>query len=361
MDDIWVEALQGWNGSSPSRLEAADSFSADDLVQSSAVKDISPLFHFSMDADGRLLEGYSADNGEAASVGANVAFTDEIVDADAGDQVAITESAFKGQCSKNQLDAVLQALALFGTVREDEWRLIGDPRDHAPDNRPSDAVHDAPSCHGNQGEGASGSLTFKDDRIPENEYDYVQELFDFARDNRFMLATHDCNLILASILSNSELSEGKILARSLQLFNEMNKVRSTGLDWGGPDSTTYRLLFLALARRLTAIGEAAQICKGMVTSNIELNPETVRDAMSVCRSYSDLETASTLMEKLLTPENEMYPGLWSCAVYTEILMDKNMMKEAISFYETVKEVRIHSASTCFVWLSLISLLPTSNS
>jgi len=49
------------------------------------------------------------------------------------------------------------------------------------------------------------------------------------------------------------------------------------------------------------------------------------------------------MEKMLAPESEIFPTLPHCLIHLDILMDKNMMKEALLFYECIKEVCIHAA------------------
>ena len=302
------------------------------LAKPSTAMDVSPLFHFSMEEDGRFSEGSLPEIDETNS--------NETVGT-MSEETPMTSAATLDTLHWNNLtDGVLQALVLFHTVKIDEWRLIGDTYGHKGDpDGITDSSQEAPSDNGSKQDGRSE----EDDRMYKNEMDFAKELLDFAKNNRFMLSSKECNLILAHILCESQLSQGKILARSLVLFNEMNKMRNTGLDSRGPDSTTYRLLFLGLTRRLSATGEAAQICKGIVASSVDLDPDTILEAMNICHRYSDLETASALMEKMLAPESEVFPTLPPCLIHLDILMDKNMMKEALLFYECIKEVRIHTA------------------
>jgi hypothetical protein len=326
IDQMWSEALHHSNDS----LEQGSLARGEALPKPSAKMDVSPLFHFSMEADGRFIGGYLPDNDKEASNPTIGAISEEIPMPSA--------AVLDEQYWNNLTDGVLQALVLFQTIKRDEWRLVSDIYRYIGDKDGIiDSLQHVRSDTGNKQDGRGE----EDDCMHENESGYAEKLLDFAGGNRFMLATNECNLILAHILCESTLSQGKILAQSLLLFNEMNKMRNTGLDSRGPDSTTYRLLFLGLTRRLSAIGEAAQICKGIVASNVELDSETILEAMNICHRYSDFETASAIMEKMLAPESEVFPNLPPCLIYIEILMDKNMMKEAFSFYERIKEVSIH--------------------
>jgi len=235
------------------------------LAKPSTEIDVSPLFHFSMEVDGRFPEGSLPDIDEANS--------NETVETMSEEKSMTSAATLDNQDWDNLTDGVLQALVLFQTVKINEWRLVGDAYGHKGDpDGITDSSQDSPSDNRSKQDGRSEV----DDRMYVNEMDYAKELFDFAKNNRFMLASTECNLILAHILCDSQLSQGKILARSLLLFNEMNKMRNTGLDSRGPDSTTYRLLFLGLTRRLSATGEAAQICKGIVASSVDLDPDTMR-------------------------------------------------------------------------------------
>lgn len=350
VDEIWVEALR--DVSSSSNAPSHTSPSTEGLIAEPVMEEhVSPLFRFEMDTDGRILEGQTPVILQVPNDDDTLdAFTEEMEGPKQHDhQVATAAETLDKEYSMNLTDGVLQALALFVTARKEDWNLIADRNDTADDNGgSSNSEQDAHIDNGNAVEGHNVTLAFEDDLVFENEKNYSQDLFDLARDNKFMLTSEECNLILARMLSDSKVSEGEILARALQLFNEMNKLRSAGLDWSGPNSTTYRLLFLALPRRLVAIGEAAQICKGMVAANIALNPDTVLEAMRVCRTHADLETATAIIEKMLAPGNDIVATFPPCAVYLDILMDKNMMKEALLFYESVKEVSSHAILISFI-------------
>lgn len=343
VDDRWIEALRGLNGSLPGRFpttqETLENISVVDqggIPKESTENNVSPLFHFMMDTDGRIAIGSLPNIEEGTMEVDAVPISEEMSDVVENDRRIRPESLISEDELRDSLtDGVLQILTLFRTVRRDEWRLIaGQHRDDVEDVE--DTVATLLSDFDENAEKEETSLD--NDTLDENDVDYAQELFNFSRDNRCMLSSQECNLILAHILSDRKLSERQILARSLQLFNEMNKLRHTGLDSSGPDSTTYQLMFLALPGRLGAIGEAAKLCKSMINSNLTFSQETLLEAMKICKTYTDLDTASQVIARILNHKDERLHTSRPCSMYVDILMDKNMMKEALSFYEDTKEV-----------------------
>ena len=225
-------------------------------------------------------------------------------------------------------DTIQQVLALFVSSRQEDWTLIKGGRANNEDVNSQETAqleHDEQlPLHSNQG------------------FVAAQELLDYARNNRLMLTSDENNLLLACFLASNVFSEDDILAKSLQLFNEMCRLSLIGLDECGPNSTTYRLLFLALPRRLNAIGEAATICRSLAQASVELNSETLLDAMRVCPSYSDLDTARKLLATAMNQSSTVPLSVGSCIAFIRILKDNNNVKEAIDFYGRIHEVRAES-------------------
>ncbi len=224
--------------------------------------------------------------------------------------------------SKTITNGILCCLALFATARKNEWALFrSDPKN----------LGDMKSTH--QEERANFDLG-------ELESDFASELLQDSQIKRLLLSSDECNLLLARLLSSPSMKEENILEKGLQFFNEMQRLAATGIEDGGPDANTYRLLFSALPRRLAATGEAAQICKTMASSYVEWNPETLLEAMRVCQGYGDLDTASKLIARALTHHIESPVRVGSCTIFLEMLQAKSMMKEALSFYDEIQKVRI---------------------
>lgn len=216
------------------------------------------------------------------------------------------------------IEGVADALALFATLGKTEWDLITS----------TSSNHEQPFQNGEDEEVA----------WERNRTDFGHELLQHMRQNENVPSSDESNVLLAHRLTSLSRSDEEILERSVQLFDAMVDIKRYGMDDCEPDSVTYRLLLLAFSQRLAATGEASRVCHTAAVSCTTLSPDTLHDAMRVCQSSGDMETASNLMSKALHSDDMTQPTMGACRIYIDMLKSRNMMQEAIAFYGRIRKV-----------------------
>ena len=234
-------------------------------------------------------------------------------------------------------ESILRTIALFYAITKKEWAMIDRNKDWefeigAVDSENAlqlDEVHDFQGD--NQGE----------DEADQHEIDQVHELMRDIRSKKYHLTTTESNLLLAKILTSMDTPVDIMLSQSLQLYGEMKLLRETGREESGPDATTYRMLILALSRRMMALGEAVSLSQEMMESSVELTPEAFLDGMHACISKSDMDAA---WKMIFFARNDhqgkpFRPSIAAYALMLEMMKQRNLQEDAIDLFKRVEEVR----------------------
>eukprot|EP00934_Nitzschia_sp_Nitz4_P006732 Nitzschia sp. Nitz4//scaffold3_size479765//205103//207949//NITZ4_000087-RA/size479765-augustus-gene-1.564-mRNA-1//1//CDS//3329550719//6722//frame0 len=182
-----------------------------------------------------------------------------------------------------------------------------------------------------------------DPTVDDLETQDTWELLRHSQENRYTLSTKECNLLLADMLTSPYRSPDDILGQTLHLFGEMRNFEQFDVD-GGPDATTYRLLFLGLSKRLMAVREAANLCSSLTKSTISITPETLFDAMNVCYRCDDLEMAQHLIRHAVDPNTQSRPTLRSFSIWIEMLKTRNLWSDAVLGFDQIREAKLLPAS-----------------
>jgi hypothetical protein len=156
---------------------------------------------------------------------------------------------------------------------------------------------------------------------------------------KYVLTTSLVNLLLAHLVTSTEIENQEIGDRCLQVFEEMKMSAESGQYECGPDSTTYRILILAFSRRFHGIGEAVKISQEMIEdSSIDINPELLNEALRACRAKTELSVARSLINSALSNQRVTI-NAGSCMIYTDMLKTRKLDKEAIGLFSRIKKVR----------------------
>lgn len=351
LDEMWAQAFQDSRldtifGEDSSTLNSPESsYDSEEVISS-------PLFQVSIDREANLSQEKLAKADSMAAETETIAEVSHDLTIVSRDERI--EENLADLDSKFFQESIMQALALFSVAQENDWRIFRNcentPNIVEDENGTNEMIDLSFTEFENGNDAAKGFSTVGNWETNKHSISSCQKLLNFSRENRLMLTTDECNLLLALILTDNTLSEGALLEMSLKLFEDMSHLSNRGLDENSPNSITFRLLFFALPRRFAAIGEAARICKEMMSSQIDIESEIVFEAMRVCQSYGDFETASAVMESVLLPETKILPSRRSSAIYLDMLKDKNMMEKALEFCDRIKKV-IHQGY-CFLLLSM---------
>jgi hypothetical protein len=313
VDDLWEEALNSVNIPFRSRIESGQ------------VDTVSPIFGFQIDDEtGHIIESDSIFNevGEVLDSG-------ELPLHERGDEIdseiTLDMEAADGhdQTNKLHIDAIHKALALLSATRADEWASF--------DSRFRNIDHEVSE---------EGMLdTSKDTNLRESRD--IQELLGDIKSERYVLNTLETNLLLARLVTSVDTPTDAIFGEALQIYQDMKLLALRGRKESAPDATTYRILILALSRRLMGLGEAVGLCQDMLELPMEWTPEAFLDAMQACAACNDLAAASRMMKSVLNGDLGTFrPPVGSYILMLEMMKHQNLKEKAFNLFRRVETVRL---------------------
>jgi hypothetical protein len=167
----------------------------------------------------------------------------------------------------------------------------------------------------------------------------TQHFLRHVMEHKYVLTTSLVNLLLAHLVTSTEIENQETGDGCLQIFKEMKMLVESGQHECRPDSTTYRILILAFSRRFQGMGEAVKLSQDMVEySSININPELLNEALRACRAKAELTVARSLMNSALS-NDQIRINAGSCIIYTEMLKTRKLHEEAIYLFSRIKKVR----------------------
>lgn len=174
-------------------------------------------------------------------------------------------------------------------------------------------------------------------QIPTNR-NQIRHFLRHVTERKYVLTTPIVNLLLAHLVTSTEIENQELGEACLQIFEEMKMLADSGRYECRPDSTTYRILILAFSRRFQGMGEAVKLSKQLIDySSIDINPELFNEALRVCRTKTELDAARLLMNSALS-NPRISINAASCIIYTEMLKTRKLDEEAINLFNRIKKV-----------------------
>jgi hypothetical protein len=245
-------------------------------------------------------------------------------------------------------DAITRSISLLRVMKPDEWRRFeleiyneeeeaGAVIDHDEFARIDDSVV------------KENELRLNVDDVEENDGGFNARLDKFMVDdflheaarNRYPLSTLEANLLLSHLVTLVNVDSDTIIRACMQLYDEMKLLSESGRHHCQPDSTTYRILVLALNGRLAAPSEAIKLSHEMIENSFaELSPEVFLEVMKACHAKMDLTTARKLVG-LALENHEIRPPVSSFILFAEMMKIHDLRDEALSFFDQLQKVRIH--------------------
>jgi hypothetical protein len=168
----------------------------------------------------------------------------------------------------------------------------------------------------------------------------VREFLQNVTQRKYNLTSSIINLLLAHLVTSTEIDNRMIGDGCLQIFKEMKILAESGHRCR-PDSTTYRILILAFTRRLQGPGEAIMLSQEMMESSSsvdDITPELLMETIRACHAKTELTIATTLMETALR-NNPNRINVESCILFTEMMKSENLSQEALDYYSRIQQVR----------------------
>ena len=187
-----------------------------------------------------------------------------------------------------------------------------------------------------------------------NNMTRTQLILQHISENKRVLNTSLVNILLAHLVTSTEIEMDDIAKGCLQIFEEMKMLAESGRRDCEPDSVTYRILILAFTRRFQAIDEAVKLSQEMVEgSSIDIGPDLLNEGLRACHAKAELTVARLLMNSALNSRSKI--NATSCMIYTEMLKTRNLDKEAIDMYGRIQKVRRFRNNFCNVYLKIVVL------
>jgi hypothetical protein len=326
LEELWAEALEEANipfleplsELSPPPLESEEEDQRIDRNDSIESETLSPVLGLHLDESGKLRETATlTTNGE--TIGPEI------------DVDAILRERKNSLPSKHRrninLDATIRAVALLSASRTDEWDMF-------------DSSYTLDSRHDSE-EVESELMLEEESEVAESQpatSDGISELLADMETGRYILTTAESNLLLAQIVTSVDGSVDAILNDALHLFEQMKTLGYSGREESGPDVNTFRILIMALSRRLMANGEALRLSKEIFHSGLEMTPEAFLICMEICFERNDLAAATGMLNAALENNESFRPPVDSYLRMIEMMKSQNLQAEALNLLKRAQEV-----------------------
>lgn len=158
----------------------------------------------------------------------------------------------------------------------------------------------------------------------------IEELLEEAAFGEVKLSTTDYNAMLIRI-ATSPLPTDDVVAPMLKVYRHMSELVESGAECS-PDATTYTILMTALDRRANAPLSAADICRQMMDSGIELSSEACFHGMSFLNRTNDIASMERLMNLIVDRKTFQVP-LWAWMSLLRVYKNENAQQKALDLLE----------------------------
>jgi hypothetical protein len=359
VEELWDEVLSDADlpFSDPSQLLSQhplpipNEIPVDDNESDETFDLVSPIFGLHIDEEDHLKDIDSLD--DDANDGSLTSFIES--SAENADHESKSQSneepkvrdAYNVESERNNdfhVDAILTATALLSATTAEEWALFAS-RSRRTDNEDNDrelalealdgeielSRYEVDDLHGASEDGSkTGHLGIDD----------IHELLGDLRSKKYVLTTTESNLLLARLVTAIDTPVEVMLDEALQLYREMKLLATIGREESGPDAATYRILILALSRRLMALGEAVSLCQDMMESPVDLTTEVFLDGMQACFSRNDLGAALEMMNLARNDHHKPFrPPVLAYILVLEMMKHENLREDALDLFKRFEEVR----------------------
>jgi hypothetical protein len=129
----------------------------------------------------------------------------------------------------------------------------------------------------------------------------IQDLLEWTSFGEMMLSTADYNAVLLQ-LATSTLPTEEAIKMMVTIYRHMVELGRSGTECA-PDATTYTILMVALDRRAKAPSSAAEICREMLNSDIEVSPEALVQGIRCLQRRSNVQDAERLFKSVLNSKS----------------------------------------------------------
>ena len=229
-------------------------------------------------------------------------------------------------------DVIEKTLALLAVMDADEWTEF---ESDTSANEENEDDEDLPFEEEALENGLTSSVTSKAMYV---EIDDVHDLILEASSGNYVLTTLESNLLLARLVTSTDVSSEALLNIVMQIHFEMKTLGATGRYQSAPNATTYRILILALTRRFQAKGEAVKLFQEMMASSSKLKPEAFLAGMQVCYERSEIKIARQSMQEAMD-DDSFQPSVGSYLILLDMLKYQNLWKEALELLDMSLKVR----------------------
>eukprot|EP00536_Pseudo-nitzschia_multiseries_P001959 jgi/Psemu1/235202/estExt_Genewise1.C_260079 len=255
---------------------------------------------------------------------------------------SITEEKMIKEGADSYLNSILRSISLLIAMKPQDWRQF-DP-DVPTDDELQMEIDEATSDHDVFDEETRAQCEVINDETniteTQNNLAEVRLFLHHVTKQKYGLTTLLANLLLARLVTSTDLKNREIGDACLRIFEEMKLLAESGQRKCEPDFITYRLLILAFSRRLQGMGEAIDIIQKMVDNpSTHISPELLNDALMACHAKTEISVAASLMNTALS-HHRVRMNVGSCILYTEMLKTQKLDQEAIDFFNRIQEARI---------------------
>jgi len=238
--------------------------------------------------------------------------------------------------------AILESISLLIAMTPEDWRKY-DSRMHLNVERNIGRNKNSGEYGDFHNEIRAKQELVKDDTNLNQIHNNRTKTRHFLRhvmEQKYVLTTSLGNLLLAHLVTSTDIENKEIGDGCFQIFEEMKMLAESGQYKCRPDSTTYRILILAFSRRFQGMGEAVKLSQEMVeSSSIDINPELLNEALKACRAKTELSVSRLLMNSALS-NRRIRINSGSCIIYTEMLKTRKLDQEAIKLFSRIKEANV---------------------
>jgi hypothetical protein len=231
-------------------------------------------------------------------------------------------------------NAILRSMSLLIAMKPEDWRRFDSGS--IPLNKEIE-IHTEQEFVAIDGTGNSNEIQ------QSSNITNVREFLQNVAQRKYNLTSSVINLLLAHLVTSTEIDNRMIGDGCLQIFREMKILAESGHRCR-PDSTTYRILILAFIRRLQGPGEAIKLSQEMMDSSSsidDITPELLMEAIRACHAKTELTIATALMETALR-KNHNRINVESCILFTEMMKSENLGQEALDYYSRIQQANVLS-------------------
>jgi len=167
-----------------------------------------------------------------------------------------------------------------------------------------------------------------DDSILES----IREVLEEAAHGEMELSSMDYNALLLRVATSS-LETDEAIDLMLKTYKQMSELGRSGADCA-PDATTFTILMVTLDCRANAPLSAADICRQMMDSSVELSSEAFAQGMSCLERRNNIRDTERLIDSVLDDETSQHAvPMWAWMSLLKMYKHENMQQEALDLVQ----------------------------